>query len=619
MGDPLRLGQVLINYANNAVKFTEKGEVDVTVRLREDGPDEVLLYFAVTDTGVGLTPQQQARLFQPFEQGDTSTTRKHGGTGLGLAISKKLAELMHGEVGVVSDAGHGSTFWFTARFGKGVGLSAPAALAKDLRGRHVLVVDDNANARMALAELLESMTFVVDQVDCGDAALAATARATHEGQPYDVVFLDWQMPGRDGIETARLLRAQEPGVLPHLVMVTAYGREEVIVRARAAGLEDVLIKPVSASMLFDAVASLLTGERPERRVVVEALSPAAERLATIQGARVLLVEDNELNQEVATELLRSAGFLVDVAGNGEAAVRKVREGAYDIVLMDMQMPVMDGITATRAIRQLPQFATLPIVAMTANAMDGDRQRCLEAGMNDHVAKPVEPDDLWKALLKWVHPRPAGGALELPPDTTARVSPDGVPQGIAGLDVVAGLRRMRGQGAFYVSMLRKFVAGQATVIDELRAALQAGDITTAQRLAHTTKGVAGNIGAEQVQDLAAAVERSLREAEPNASTEARLDDLGVAMGALLAALQDALPRSRDRAPVPVEEARLREACARLDGLLAGDDASASELLDDSADLLLSAFPQHFVALERAVRAFDFEAALSTLHAAVAAKA
>ncbi|MDP3191713.1 response regulator [Rhodoferax sp.] len=422
VGDPLRLGQVLINYSNNAVKFTERGEVDIIIRLKEQTDHDVLLYCAVRDTGIGLTGEQTGRLFQSFSQADNSTTRKFGGTGLGLVIAKKLAELMGGEVGVASEPGKGSTFWFTARMGKSVGPQRKPVLAGDMQGKRVLVVDDNESARLMLSELLGGMSFKVDQAGSGQAAIAAVDHADVQGMPYEIVFLDWQMPGMDGSETARLLRARPLKRIPLMMMVTAYGREEVIKSAEEAGIADVLIKPVTASVLFNSVVSMLGGTVNGPRTSAEAPTSTFGKLATIQGARVLLVEDNDLNQEVATELLRDAGLVVDLAENGQIALDKLKLVDYDIVLMDMQMPVMDGVTATREIRKDERFKDLAIVAMTANAMRADRERCIAAGMNDHIAKPIEPEDLWQALLKWIKPqhmmpaRPAkhdtGGVLNL---------------------------------------------------------------------------------------------------------------------------------------------------------------------------------------------------------------
>jgi two-component system sensor histidine kinase/response regulator len=407
IGDSLRMGQVLINYANNAVKFTEEGEVDIIFKVQERTEKDVLLWCGVKDTGIGLTEEQMGRLFQSFQQADTSTTRKYGGTGLGLSISKKLAELMGGTVGVDSEHGKGSTFWFTARLGIGAEKARELLPEPDLRGRRVLVVDDNENARLVLADLLASMTFQVTEVGAGGTALAAVRDKAGTPAAFEIVFLDWQMPGMDGIETARQIKALGLDDEPKMVMVTAYGREEIIKDAHAAGIEDVLIKPVNASLLFDTTMRVLGAEVREHRSAGDAPSLLLEEMAAINGARILLVEDNDLNQEVASEILRDAGFVVDIADNGQIAVEMVTTSVaspYDIILMDMQMPVMDGVTATVEIRKDARFDTTPIVAMTANAMQQDKDKCLAAGMVDFVTKPIQPDELWTALRRWVKPK-----------------------------------------------------------------------------------------------------------------------------------------------------------------------------------------------------------------------
>ena len=404
IGDSLRMGQVLINYANNAVKFTEQGEVDIIMNVQERLDNEVVLWCGVRDTGIGLTEEQMGRLFQSFQQADTSTTRKYGGTGLGLSISKKLAELMGGEVGVTSEHGKGSTFWFTARLGIGSQKQRNLIPDPDLRGRHVLVVDDNENARTVLGDLLMTMSFKVEEVGAGKTAIEQVRDKAGTPEAFEIVFLDWQMPGMDGIETAEKIQALGLDKPPHLVMVTAYGREEVMNAAHAAGIEDVLIKPVNASLLFDTAMRMLGAEVTDQRSAGDAPSLLLEDMAMLKGARILLVEDNDLNQEVASEILRDAGFVVDIADNGQIAVNMVAQAAYDIVLMDMQMPVMDGVTATIEIRKNESFNELPIVAMTANAMQQDKDRCLAAGMVDFITKPIQPDELWAALGRWIKPK-----------------------------------------------------------------------------------------------------------------------------------------------------------------------------------------------------------------------
>jgi two-component system sensor histidine kinase/response regulator len=398
-GDPLRLGQILINYCNNAIKFTEKGEVVVRGRVIEEDVDSLLVRFSVSDTGIGMTEKQIGRLFQAFEQADASTSRKYGGTGLGLTISKRLAELMGGDVGVTSELGAGSTFWFTARLGKGAAPERRRALRPDLQGRRVLIIDDNPPARAVLSNLLVGMGFVADEAASGEEGIAMVRQASQAGQPYEIAFVDWQMPKLDGIETSRrIIKMLDLPGPPHIVMVTAYGREDVLKQAEESGIESVLVKPVTSSTLFDTTLAVLETSDSSSGLARNVVSLDVSRT---QGARVLLVEDNEINQEVAFGQLEDAKVEVDIAENGEVAVRMVQDNQYDLVLMDMQMPVMDGIEATRAIRSDPRFGDLPIIAMTANAMAADRDRCLEAGMNDHIAKPIEPEELFRVLVQWI--------------------------------------------------------------------------------------------------------------------------------------------------------------------------------------------------------------------------
>jgi signal transduction histidine kinase/DNA-binding response OmpR family regulator/HPt (histidine-containing phosphotransfer) domain-containing protein len=614
IGDPLRLGQILINYSNNAVKFTEQGEIDIVIRIKEQSEHDVLLYCSVHDTGIGLTPEQMGRLFQSFSQADTSTTRKFGGTGLGLVIAKRLAELMGGEVGVDSQPGKGSTFWFTARLGKGRGQQRPLALSADLQGKRVLVVDDNENARLVLGEMLKGMNLKVDPVDSGLAAIAAVERADAQGQPYEIVFLDWHMPDMNGVETAKRLKKRPLKRIPLMMMVTAYGREEVIKGAEGAGIEDVLIKPVSASVLFDSVVRILggIGEAPRANDVP---TDTLKQLATIKGARILLVEDNDLNQQVASELLSDAGFVVDLAEDGQIALDKVRAKNYDIVLMDMQMPVMDGVTATQEIRKEERFKDLPVVAMTANAMQGDRVRCLAAGMNDHVAKPIEPEDLWKALLKWIKPlHPTSAADEIPPPAAKDAD---LPFGIEGLDIGNGLRRVLGKKSLYLAMLRKFVDGQKGVLPEIVQALDAPLWENAERLAHTLKGVSGNIGATRLHHLAESLEAAIKEHLPRQAVDARLEALKAPLAALIGQLEQNLPVEMLATIVTVDRDKLKRLFEQLETLLAEDDAEAIDVLAANADLLNAAYPKHYRTINEGIRSCDFREALAALRAANAA--
>jgi two-component system, sensor histidine kinase and response regulator len=611
-GDPLRVGQILINFCNNAVKFTEKGEIVVTARVREDSESDQLVYFSVSDTGIGLTEEQIGRLFQAFAQADASTTRKYGGTGLGLAISKRLAELMGGEVGVSSEPGKGSTFWFTARVGKSTAPARRKLLESDLRGRRVLVIDDNSQARAVLASLLTSMTFVVDEAASGPEGIEMVRRAAEVGKPYEIAFVDWQMPEIDGIETGQRIRAlPHLAAPPHLVMVTAYGREEVLKQAEAKGFENVLIKPVTPSTLFEAAAGVLGADHEEARDVQAGPAFDVERT---RGARVLVVEDNQLNQEVALGLLEDGKMSVDLADNGEVAVRMVREHDYDVVLMDMQMPVMGGIEATRAIRSDPRFRALPIIAMTANAMAADRDKCLEAGMNDHVAKPIDPDELFSALHRWIKPREAKGApakAAAPvksPGTLADAS-DAKASEIAGIDTKSALKRMGGNRRLYESLLRKFAEQQAGAVEEIRAALKAGDASTAERGAHTLKGVAGNLGATALAEVAAKAETAVKRGQ---DVETVLDSLSLALAPVVQAIRAALPPEVPTVAVSADPAAAADSLARLKKMLESDDGEAADfMLDARAHLSGVLTGAEIDSLAELVGNFDFAAALKCL--------
>ena len=615
-GDPVRLGQALANFASNAVKFTDRGEIAIRATVAKRIDTDLLLHFSVRDTGIGIDETQRLSLFQDFQQADNTTTRKYGGTGLGLVITKRLAELMGGEVGVESTPGAGSTFWFTARVGAAEVPAKPSLLRPDLKGRRMLVVDDNETARVVIGEMLRRLSFSVTSVDSGPAALAELARAAAAGEIYDMVFLDWHMSKMDGIATAREIRRLMPRRPPILLMITAYGYDDVVHGAEEAGIRELLVKPVSPSHLFDAVVRNFDVSVSGRRQTRTERDEEFPDLSAIAGARVLLVEDNEINQEVATDLLHEAGLEVDVAPDGAVACEKVRLHRYDLVLMDMQMPVMDGLTATREIRNLPELGELPIVAMTANALAGDRERCLEAGMNDHLAKPIDPPELWATLLKWITPRrePPPTSRPRPQETTEEDVP--LPGTITGVDMKLGLKRVLGRKRHYLSLLRKFLDGQAHAADQVRTALSAGDHQTAERLAHTVKGTAGNIGATRLQEYAADLEQALRTQAPPGTLSTLLLLFENELHRVTAALDAELPPEQPAEPTEVDGAQLRALCNHLATLLQNYDAAAEDLFEANKQLFRTAFPRLFPSLAEAVRAFEFETAMELLHGALA---
>ena len=418
VGDPSRLGQVLLNLGNNAVKFTEHGEVVVSIEVLDRNDASAYLRFEVHDTGIGMSVEQQQRLFQPFTQADASTSRRYGGTGLGLTISRHLVRLMGGELEVDSAPGQGSRFYFSVRFGLQAGSpeQARAALHEaSMHGVRALIVDDNACAREVLAQMAAAFGMKTDVAVDGLDALRQVALADARDEPYELVLLDWKMQGMDGVECARALsqreRARHP--TPTVMMLTAFSRSDVQQRLSAERIDvrALLTKPVTPSTLFDAcVAALGLPVRRSTRIEQREESMLIHR-TRLSGARILLVEDNAFNQELALDVLGEAGIVARVAANGQEALAALEGERFDAVLMDCQMPVMDGYAATRALRQHTQWRDLPVIAMTANTMVGDRDKALAAGMNDHIAKPINVDDLFATLARWIRPcASAPGAL-----------------------------------------------------------------------------------------------------------------------------------------------------------------------------------------------------------------
>ena len=506
VGDPLRLGQVLINLVGNAIKFTQQGEVLVLAQVEQETAEHVSLRFTVRDTGIGLTEEQIGKLFHAFAQADATTTRKFGGTGLGLSISKQLVGLMNGKVWVESAPGQGSKFIFTARFGKVADLRPEkfCTPGDSLRGMRVLVVDDNATARHILKSYLKSFSFSVTAVSSGAAALRAVEQASREARPYQLAVIDWIMPKMDGMETARNLHERADGA-PKILLLTSFGQNELLRHAEGRLVDGLLNKPFQQSELYDATLEIFgCNEARAKRYAVSALFKP-DLVKVICGAHLLLVEDNEINQQVAREFLEKAGVTVEIAENGAEALEAMEHRSFDGVLMDIQMPVMDGLTAAREIRKNPNLVDLPVIAMTANVMASDRERCLAAGMNDYIAKPFDPNQMVAILAKWIAPAQQGLAVKV-----VAVMPDysDLPD-LPGVRVVEGVRRVGGNVAAYCNILKKFRNSQQYTLANIRIAIAADDWTAAERLAHTLKGLLGTLGATQLQSQAANLEYALQ--------------------------------------------------------------------------------------------------------------
>ncbi len=633
LGDPLRLGQILTNFVNNAVKFTERGEIRLSIDLLERTGEKIQLRFAVKDTGIGMTKEQAAKLFQPFTQADMSTTRKHGGTGLGLTICRRLVELMGGRIWLESEPGAGSTFFFTVWLGVGAQAGSGKIVPERLAQLRVLVVDDNPTAREILQEPLGTVVSHVDAVASGAEAIASI-KAHDPREPYDIVFMDWRMPGMDGLLASRHIKADETLThQPAIVLVTAFGREEVREEAERLQLDGFLVKPVTKSMIVDTLVNVF-GHAGEDAVA----TAETQQAASLRGARILLTEDNEINQQIAVELLESAGATVQIANNGREAVDILLKGpqppSFDVVLMDLQMPEMDGYQATAKLRSEPWVRSLPIIAMTAHATIEERQRCLAAGMNDHISKPIDPAMLYETVGRFFKLGQASrlSASDQPQASMAVLNGKGEPASspsatdqplpsIEGLDTADGLSRVAGNRKLYLKLLRQFLEQQGVAIAQISTALTQNDLRLAERLAHTLKGVAGNIGAKAVQATAGALEKLIREQAPAGEAEAATKQLAAVIEPLLARLQMVMSTQVAETPAPaiasvlVDPAQSREAVVQLTRLLSEFDAGAADFLEANQAALRPLFcGERWAQFEKLVQSYSFGDAQAQLEQA-----
>jgi PAS domain S-box-containing protein len=534
-GDPGRLRQVLLNLVGNALKFTETGEIVVRVGLLEETDTDAVVRFSVRDTGIGIAPEQHDHLFQKFTQADASTTRRYGGTGLGLAISKRLVELMGGEIGLNSEAGRGSEFWFAVRLPKQAVPEPVLVSTNEIHGTHILVVDDNATNREVLSAQLRAWGGRPEEAIDGPSALRALAQARDAGDPFAAAVIDMQMPDMDGADVARAIKADETLRRTRLVLMTSLGQRGDAREMEAIGFAAYLVKPTRQSDLFDSLSTVLARA---------AMEPARQRIVTRhairemrRGAvRILLAEDNLTNQQVALGILRKLGLHADTAADGAEAIAALEARRYDLVLMDVQMPEMDGLEATRRIRD-PRSAVvnheIPIIAMTAHAMQGDRELCLEAGMDDYVTKPISPQTLADALDRWL---PREESLQPAP---IGAEPATVAQAVAAaplpsFDRAGLMERLMGDDELASIVIDGFLEDAPKLILALGACLRAGDAPGAMRQAHTIKGASATVGGEALRAVAGEIERDAT-AGDLASAGDRLEDLESAFDRLREAM------------------------------------------------------------------------------------
>jgi PAS domain S-box-containing protein len=605
IGDSLRLGQILINLVNNALRFTERGEILVSVAMVEKSLDKANIKFTVRDSGIGMTAEQSARLFQAFSQADSSTTRKYGGTGLGLSISRRLVEMMDGNIWVESKYGAGSTFHFNAWFGIGSGEIKRRLLIPDIAGIRVLVVDDNSQACEILSDSLKAFGLRAESALSGEDAILRIVTAD-SNDPYQLVMMDWRMPEMDGLETSRIIkRDSRIKHLPKIIMVTAFGREDIRTQAEEMEIDGYILKPVTPSTLYDMLMELFGDLGLETSL--SRMDKVAPQLHDVTGLRILLVEDNEINRQVATELLESAGALVQIANHGREAVNILMSGEklppFDAVLMDLQMPEMDGITATKLLRTRSYLRELPIIAMTAHAMVAERQRCLEAGMNDHVSKPIEPDVLFATLIRWAKPEHSQiGATGV---NAATPSHELVFPEIDGVDFVNGLKRVAGNRRLYSDLLTQFAAKRQEVHSQISSAVETGDRILTERIVHTVKGVAGNLGLNQVFYCAERLEQAVCEEFPDISKA--LEEFTAVLNSQVDPIQQALHDS----VVDLPEKEMQKA-ANFDGRMASAAILHLKALLESG---VGDAAEAFVTLEEALAGTCDKSRLGALGAAM----
>ncbi|MEJ2608888.1 MAG: transporter substrate-binding domain-containing protein [Candidatus Thiodiazotropha sp.] len=613
IGDPLRLGQILINLVSNAIKFTEQGEIRVSVSIEERGERSVRLVFSVEDTGVGIPQEDMMRLFGAFSQLDGSTTRRFGGTGLGLSISRNLVELMGGKINVESTLNVGSRFYFSLPFIRQIEPVGERRWLPDpgLRGLRVLVADDNDSACEILRDRLSSFTFDVSTVESAEKALQLLSQEDQAGNPFKLVLMDWRMPGMNGVDAGKMIKKGE-GIqhIPAVILITAYGREEVMLQVDELGLDGLLIKPISPSVLFDTVVRVLSGRRSAPSEAQQVRTPQLALSGTI-----LLVEDNLINQQVAQELLKGMGLSVYTVDNGVKALQELQQRDYDLVLMDIQMPEMDGYEATQQIRAEERFNHLPVIAMTAHAMSNEREHCLSVGMNDHVAKPIDPELLYSTLSRWLKltKKTVDASISPPPTDMQNVA---LPDNLPGIDLTWGLQRIGGNQTLFLKLLHEFSEHHSSAIEIIEHCLAEGDIAAVLREVHTLCGVAGNIGAIELHEAAKRFEGELKGLTSTVTPDLRIpEDLSKASRRLfdgLEILNKEVQSASSEESKMESGADLQRLLIALSDLLAEGNSEAGSIMAKIRKMLKhKAVDETVKRMDQQINDYEFDAAQETL--------
>ncbi len=623
IGDPLRLEQVLMNLISNAIKFTDQGEIVLTVRREYEDEHSLKLHFTVQDTGIGMNPEQQARLFKAFTQADTSTTRQYGGTGLGLAISKQIVEMMGGEIGLVSELTAGSTFWFTVLFNKPDSLAQNcASKAASMDKLKVLVVDGNPISMNILSAMMKSFSFETESAASEEQAVDVLSGA-EETAPFDLVFIDLTVPDMyKGRLAGVLSRVRQGRRVPKVVIIEGPDQSAELEPAYKSLEDAALSQPLNPSQVLNTILQIMNHSNRFEQLKQAAVSQDASRDIVLEGARVLLVEDNEINQELAITLLEKKGMKVSLAQNGREALDILQKLDFEAVLMDCQMPVMDGYEATAIIRQNPAWARLPVIAMTANAMKDDQEKARAAGMDDHVAKPIDVSELYRVLDKWISPQLKKPRLESASSGMMEDNAVGASDALnveelkklQGVDIEKGLEISQNNIELYGRLINRFRAANRDFAGSFYQAEQSSDPSEAARLAHTLKGSAGNLGIMQVMDAAAGLEKACLDKADQADIYMQLKQVTDALQPVLESM-DSLPGLPGCVQPPVarlDEASLFKLLKELEELLAEDDSQAVALFRDIMGMVKdSQYAKIVNILEKPVSSYDFETAREML--------